>query len=121
MSGKIQVIRLTLDLRKAKPYLFGWISASQGHVCAMLHAPGFMFCMQYPVYHACIFAYFPTPKLPNSHTFSLSYCILKKVRGKSEKIEQVFAIRICIIYNIIKKIASDLPLMSVRSFDNMFV
>ena len=68
MSGKIQVIRLTLDLRKAKPYLFGWISASQGHVCAMLHAPGFMFCMQYPVYHACIFAYFPTPKLPNSQT-----------------------------------------------------
>lgn len=118
MSGKIQVIRLTLDLRKAKPYLFGWISASQGHVCAMLHAPGFMFCMQYPVYHACIFAYFPTSKLPNFFAFILH---TEKVRGKSEKIEQVFAIRICIIYNIIKKIASDLPLMSVTSFDNMFV
>jgi hypothetical protein len=68
--------------------------------------------------YICILSYFQTSKLPNFFAFILH---TEKVRGKSEKIEQVFAIRICIIYNIIKKIASDLPLMSVTSFDNMFV
>ena len=68
--------------------------------------------------HTFLLPNFQTPKLPYFFAFILH---TEKVRGKSEKIEQVFAIRICIIYNIIKKIASDLPLMSVRSFDNMFV
>ena len=85
---------------KYRSFVSLWICVKRSLICLVGYQPvrgmyvlcfmplGLMFCMQYPVYHACIFAYFPTPKLPNSQTpilFSLSYCILKKSGGKSEK------------------------------------